>query len=422
MKIAPIVRAIEKDATCGLEYKIVHTGQHYDTSMSQTFFDEFGIPAPHYNLDVRSASHAVQTAHVMIGFEKVCEKEKPDCVVVVGDVNSTAACGLVAKKLWIELAHVEAGLRSRDRTMPEEINRIVTDAIADVLFVTEEDGVKNLLAEGHPRGHVHLVGDVMIDNLHYQLDRLNGTDLPVSTELKARTGGRYAALTMHRPSNVDDKQTLRALLECLNELSAQVPIIFPCHPRTLARIREFGLEKLITRIQDTFTAKSAGSAKDYTKKTHRAPANERLRPGKSRDRAKNYDRAAGPYFKSSIVNRQSSIVPAHHSSLVTSGLIVTRPLGFMEFLNLWKDALCVLTDSGGIQEETTALGVPCITIRENTERPATMTIGSNELVGRDTGKIRAMFRKALAGTWKKCSVPKGWDGKASERIVDILSR
>ena len=438
MKIAPIARALQK-ASATLSFRIVHTGQHYDAGMSQTFFDELGIPQPDYNLSVGSASHSVQTANIMIKFEEVCLKEKPDVVVVVGDVNSTVACGLVAKKLNIGLAHVEAGLRSNDRSMPEEINRIVTDAIADHLFVTEKSGVENLLREGHPASRVHFVGHVMIDNLYYQMEQLNrtgacssgplasagspnssqqkdvgtqtghpadcnqrtrqtcffahanksvskervqdkgtrpltegptrqanrGLKLTVSRELKEKINGRYAVLTMHRPSNVDNKETLEKLVSRFKKLSEQVPIIFPCHPRTLARIKEHGLSAHLNEWKsgDFDIAQSPGKA---------------------------------------------------------AGIIVTAPLGYMDFLNLWKDAVCVLTDSGGLQEETTALKIPCITFRETTERPITVEVGSNEVVGIDTGKIEGFFNKAVEGKWKKSEVPELWDGKASERIVDWL--
>jgi UDP-N-acetylglucosamine 2-epimerase (non-hydrolysing) len=356
MKIAPIARALDKLGT--IEYKIVHTGQHYDNGMSQTFFEELGIPAPHYNLSVGSASHAVQTANIMIKFEEVCLKEKPDIVAVVGDVNSTAACGLVAKKLNIALAHVEAGLRSNDRTMPEEINRIVTDSISDYLFVTEKSGIDNLKREGHPESQIHFVGHVMIDNLFYQIGRLQQAPFTISNELRSKLKIPYAVLTMHRPSNVDTKATLDKLLSCFKALSQTVPIVFPCHPRTLARIKEFGL--------------------------------------------------------------QDRIDEWHPGAKVNGGLIATAPLGYMDFLNLWKDAACALTDSGGLQEETTALKIPCITFRETTERPITVEVGTNEVVGTDTEKIAGLFARAIAGKWKKSEVPELWDGKASERIVEKL--
>ncbi len=356
MKIAPIIRALSN--VRNIEHKIVHTGQHYDAAMSQNFFDELGIPQPHYNLEVGSASHAVQTANIMIRFEQVCLAEKPDIVMVVGDVNSTAACGLVAKKLHIQLAHVEAGLRSNDRTMPEEINRIVTDAISDYLFVTEKNGIENLLKEGHPKETIHFVGHVMIDNLFYQLNQLQVNPPTIGKELKSKITAPYAACTLHRPSNVDIRENLSLLLSTLAELSKIMPIIFPCHPRTLTRIKEFNLMNLCSE----------------------------WKPG---------DKIKG-------------------------SLILTEPLGYMDFLYLWKDAACVITDSGGLQEETTVLKVPCITTRTTTERPITVEIGSNEIVGLDCEKLRHFFNKAAKGIWKKSEIPELWDGKASKRIVEIL--
>jgi UDP-N-acetylglucosamine 2-epimerase (non-hydrolysing) len=356
MKIAPIIRALGN--VTDIQYKIVHTGQHYDTAMSQSFFDELGIPAPHYNLEVGSGSHAVQTANIMIRFEEVCIAEKPDIVMVVGDVNSTVACGLVAKKLQIELAHVEAGLRSNDRSMPEEINRMVTDSISDYLFVTEKNGIENLKKEGHAAETIHFVGHVMIDNLFYQLKQLAIAPPAIGKELKSKLKTRCAACTLHRPSNVDNRENLALLLETLAHLSKTMPIVFPCHPRTLARIREFGLMNLCAQ----------------------------WKPGEN----------------------------------VTGPLLLTAPLGYMDFLYLWKDAACVITDSGGLQEETTALKVPCITMRTSTERPITAEIGSNEVIGLDCEKLKMLFARAAEGSWKKSSIPELWDGKASERIVAIL--
>ncbi len=357
MKIAPIVRAMDK---CGeLEYRIVHTGQHYDANMSRIFFDELGIPAPHYNLDVGSGSHAVQTANIMIRFEEVCLKESPDAVVVVGDVNSTIACGLVAKKLRLRLAHVEAGLRSNDRTMPEEINRMATDAIADCCFTTEPRGTENLLREGHDPGTVHFVGHVMIDNLLYQRDRLRSETVSGAVRsLRRRMKGTFACMTLHRPSNVDSKSTFCSLLDAVAACAGDAPVIFPCHPRTKKNLETFGL-------------------------MHR-------------------------------------FMPDDGASPVGSGIYLLHPLSYNEFLYLWKDASLVVTDSGGLQEETTALKIPCITMRETTERPITVEIGSNVVVGTDPEKIIHYGRLALAGTWKQSGIPPLWDGKASERIVETL--
>jgi len=307
MKIAPIVRAINNPQItqiAQIEYKIVHTGQHYDYEMSQAFFDDLEIPEPDFYLEAGSGSHAEQTAKVMVAFEKVCEDERPDIVVVVGDVNSTLACSVVAKKLMINVAHVEAGLRSFDLSMPEEINRMVTDTLSDYFFVTEESGVENLLKEGKSKERIHFVGHVMIDNLLHQINKLKSEDVSQFgvSELKKNLQ-RYCFLTLHRPSNVDDKATLTGIVEALNEVSGETPIIFPMHPRTRKMMAEFGIK----------------------------------------------------------LNKQVHVL---------------EPLGFRESLFLWKDAVLVMTDSGGLQEETTALGVPCLTIRENTERPITVEIGT----------------------------------------------
>ena len=298
MKIAPILRVIE---SCeDVNAVLVHTGQHYDDNMSKTFFAGLGIRNPDYHLGVGSDSHAVQTASVIVKFEEVCLKENPDMVVVVGDVNSTIATGLVAKKLHIKLAHVEAGLRSRDREMPEEINRLATDAITDIFFTTEDDGTRNLLKEGHPKDAIHFVGHVMIDNLFYQLGKINDADA-VSLyvrSLKECLPERYLCMTLHRPSNVDDRSALTELMETVNEIAKEVPIIFPCHPRTRRRIDEF-------ELSDLFVEKGDASAS------------------------------------------------------VSNGVVMMDPLNYNDFLYLWKDCAVMLTDSGGLQEETTALGVLC---------------------------------------------------------------
>ncbi len=360
MKIAPIIRSIKSDPSGTFSFILVHTGQHYDHVMSQTFFDELGIPKPDYNLEVGSGTHAVQTANVMIGFEEVCVKETPDLVMVVGDVNSTAACALVAKKLHIRLAHVEAGLRSRDMRMPEEINRVVTDAITDIFFVTEEDGMRNLIAEGHDKSCIHLPGDVMVDNLFYQLGRMGKTDTSASSRIKKIIRSEYAVMTMHRPSNVDAPDVLSNLIDCFNTIGSHLPLIFPIHPRTLKNVRQFGFE----------------------------------------------DRC--PVFP--------------EEGKVDKGFYITEPLGYMDFLNLWKDAKFVLTDSGGLQEETTSLEIPCVTIRENTERPITIDQGSNRLAGNDPKKVLEYATMILEDNWHKCSVPETWDGKASDRIVETLKQ
>jgi UDP-N-acetylglucosamine 2-epimerase (non-hydrolysing) len=358
MKIAPIQRAFKKIPD--IQGIIVHTGQHYDFNMAGSFFKSLGIGEPDYNLEVGSGSHSVQTAMTMIRFEEICLKEKPDIVLVVGDVNSTIAAGLVAKKLNICLCHVEAGLRSRDRFMPEEINRIATDAITDLFFTTEKEGTANLIAEGHDSSAVHFVGHVMIDNLFYQLSKLNDLQTDsLSYAIKRMLPSQYMCMTMHRPSNVDTSDTLRRLLHAVKRLSEKAPIIFPCHPRTKKAIERFGLTSLFSSLPAT-------------------------------------------------------------GGKMNSGIYLVDPLDYNDFLFLWKDACLMLTDSGGLQEETTAMKIPCITMRENTERPITVEIGSNVIAGTDAQKIGDFGEKALAGEWKKSEVPDLWDGKASERIAGIL--
>lgn len=348
MKIAPVCREASKYPE--IECKLVHTGQHYDREMSQAFFEDLEIPAPDFHLDVGSGSHAVQTAKIMVTFEQVCLQETPDLVMVVGDVNSTLACSLVAKKLQIAVAHVEAGLRSFDLSMPEEINRMVTDAITDFYFVTEESGVKNLLQEGKPEGRIHFVGNVMVDNLLHQARKLeNGGGEGLSVSRIKPEAGDYIFLTLHRPSNVDEPARLLDIAGALNDISTETPIFFPVHPRTKKMLAEHTIE-LSDRI--------------------------RLLP----------------------------------------------PLGFLDALYLWKDACLVLTDSGGLQEETTALGVPCITLRENTERPITIEMGSNTLGGTTRESILEAYRKVKANRGRRYGVPPRWDGCASDRIWKVLLR
>ncbi|MBN1905190.1 MAG: UDP-N-acetylglucosamine 2-epimerase (non-hydrolyzing) [Deltaproteobacteria bacterium] len=347
MKIAPIAREFDKHPDT-IAYKIVHTGQHYDRNMSDVFFEELGIREPDYHLGAGGGTHAEQTAKIMVDFEKVCKQDQPDMVIVVGDVNSTLACSIVAKKMNIKVAHVEAGLRSFDMAMPEEINRMVTDSISDLFFVTEEQGVVNLKNEGKKDGAIHFVGHVMIDNLHYQFSRLEKMDtniLPTDT-IKKQTP-EYGVVTLHRPSNVDDKQNLERIFEAFKEITQSLPLIFPIHPRTRKNMKAFGIT-----------------------------------PPKA--------------------------------------MVLTEPLSYMEFLNLWKDSRVVLTDSGGLQEETTALGIPCLTIRENTERPITVTEGTNELTGTSKEKIISCFKSIMAGNWKSGQRPQFWDGKAAERIVKVI--
>jgi UDP-N-acetylglucosamine 2-epimerase (non-hydrolysing) len=349
MKIAPIVRALQAQQT--LSFKIIHTGQHYDRDMNDVFFEELGIPQPDLFMAAGGGSHAMQTGKIMTGFEELCSAEPPAAVLVVGDVNSTLACSIVAKKLNIPVAHVEAGLRSGDMSMPEEINRLVTDSISDWFFVTEPSAVEHLRREGKPDSAIHYVGHVMVDNVLFQADKLTRADTSgfETAAFKVASGGRYGVVTLHRPSNVDDAGNLGRIAGALKDIAADLPLIFPVHPRTRANIEKFGID-------------------------------------------------LGP------------------------NITLAGPQAYMAFLNLWKDAAVVLTDSGGLQEETTALGVPCVTIRENTERPVTVDEGSNVLVGTDPAKITLEARKVLRGEGKQGRRPHLWDGKAAERIVEILAR
>ncbi|MBN2810088.1 MAG: UDP-N-acetylglucosamine 2-epimerase (non-hydrolyzing) [Deltaproteobacteria bacterium] len=353
MKIAPVYRAAQ--VYDSLECLIVHTGQHYDYAMSQTFFDDLELPEPDHFLEAGSGSHAEQTARVMVAFEEVCLAEKPDLVIVVGDVNSTLACSIVAKKLLIKVAHIEAGLRSFDLTMPEEINRMVTDAISDYFFVTEASGAANLLREGKPGAAVFLVGHVMIDNLLHQAEKLKSSDTSAfAVAALKRLHPDYFFMTMHRPANVDDPETLQGIVGCLNEIAKDYPIFFPVHPRTAKMLEQFAIE-------------------------------------------------------------------------LSDNIHCLGPLGFRESLYLWQDAIAVLTDSGGLQEETTALGVPCLTLRENTERPITIELGTNILVGNQPEGIMKAYeelRKSFPvgdAVVKRsvCRVPQ-WDGRAAERIWKVL--
>jgi UDP-N-acetylglucosamine 2-epimerase (non-hydrolysing) len=336
VKAAPVLRAIRE---VGLRQTLVHTGQHYDRNMSDVFFTQLEIPEPDFNLEVGSGSHAVQTAEIMRRFEPVVLECKPDLALVYGDVNSTVAAALVCSKLLIPVGHVEAGLRSFDRTMPEEINRIVTDRLSDVLFTPSEDGDANLLREGVARERIHFVGNVMIDSL-IQL-------LPAAKSCpKNGFPERFALVTLHRPANVDDLETLRELLDSLTHVSKELDIIFPVHPRTRQRIEEFGID-------------------------------------------------------------------SRH-------LLLLDPMPYIEFLALQSRAAVVITDSGGIQEETTYLGVPCLTLRPNTERPVTVSLGTNVLVGDDRKRLSVELGNILEGKQKKGVTPPLWDGRAGARIAEIL--
>ncbi len=345
-KIAPLMHEMQRHEE--IDAVLVHTGQHYDENLSDIFFRQMGIPSPQVNLDVGSGSHAWQTAEILKRIEPVLTERKPDLILVVGDVNSTIAVSLAAVKLGIPVAHVEAGLRSFDRTMPEEINRVLTDALADYLFVTEEDAIANLLKEGRPRESIFMVGNVMIDSLRHFLPIAQRSGIGEDLGLKNGAGWqRFGVLTLHRPSNVDSTEKLRELLGAIDAVAAEMPVIFPVHPRTQQRLTQGGI--------------------------------------------------------------------SHHPQLR-----LISPIGYLDFLCLMSKASLVLTDSGGIQEETTALGVPCLTLRENTERPVTISQGTNLLVGTDPAKIIASAKDVLAGKSKAGRIPPMWDGHAAQRIVEVL--
>ncbi len=362
MKIAPLIDAIEKHnkSNCPslptIHYTLVHTGQHYDYEMSQVFFQDLKLPKPDIYLGVGSGTHAEQTGKVMIEFEEVLVKEKPDLVIVVGDINSTLAAALAAVKLCIPVAHVEAGLRSYDRTMPEEINRLLTDAISDYLFTPSPDADDNLKKEGVAEDKIFLVGDVMVDSLLYNKAKAESLDILERLGLVTNHQSPvtpYALLTLHRPSNVDEKESLLRIITALKEISRRIPIVFPAHPRTQKRLKEFDL--------------------------------------------------------------------LNHLPITNHQLLLIQPLGYLDFLKLEMNAKFVLTDSGGIQEETTVLNIPCLTLRNTTERPITLTQGTNTLVWNDTEKIITEAFKILDGKGKKGSCPELWDGRAAERIVEILA-
>jgi UDP-N-acetylglucosamine 2-epimerase (non-hydrolysing) len=338
MKLAPVHAALAKRD--GVRQSIVHTGQHYDEKMSDVFFRELGMPEPDVNLEVGSGSHAQQTAQIISRFEPVVAQQRPDLVMVYGDVNSTLAAVIVCSKLLIKTAHVEAGLRSGDMTMPEEVNRLVTDRLSDMLFTPSSDGDENLVQEGVAREKIHLVGNVMIDTLIRLLPQAR---VPAEWE-----GKDYVLATLHRPSNVDDEISLRDLARAFSEISTEIPILFPVHPRTRERLRNLSID-----------------------------------------------------FGGGQVH-------------------LVEPLGYLDFLALQSRAKLVITDSGGVQEETTYLRVPCLTVRENTERPVTVTIGTNMLIGRDPQRLIDESRNVLRGEGKRGDVPPLWDGKASERIADIV--
>jgi UDP-N-acetylglucosamine 2-epimerase (non-hydrolysing) len=348
MKIAPLMEAFGR--TGRIRTVLVHTGQHYDERMSRLFFTDLGIPEPDINLEVGSASHAVQTAEIMRRFEPVVLQHRPDWVVVVGDVNSTIACALVGSKLGIPTAHVEAGLRSFDRTMPEEINRLLTDAISDLLLVSEPSGLENLRREGIEDRKVHFVGNVMIDTLLKHRSRADMSSILSEFDLTPRN---YAVVTLHRPSNVDDPDTLRGILAAFEVIARDMPIVFPMHPRTKKNIGVMGLSRMIEAIPPLKTP---------------------------------------------------------------------EPLGYLDFLKLMAESAVVLTDSGGVQEETTILGVPCLTLRENTERPVTLSEGTNRLTGSRTDAILEGYREQRCRRTDGVRRPQLWDGKAAERIAGVFLR
>ncbi|MGH7496631.1 MAG: non-hydrolyzing UDP-N-acetylglucosamine 2-epimerase [bacterium] len=346
MKIAPLIDEMKKHV--GIEAKLVHTGQHYDEKMSKLFFNDLGLPVPDIYLGVGSGGHGEQTGKIMIEFEKIISAEHPDIVLVVGDVNSTIACGLVAVKLGVKLAHVEAGLRSYDRTMPEEVNRVLTDQISDYLFLAERSAFANLEREGVDRQKCFFVGNVMIDSLMKHRERAEQSTILHELKLESK---KFGLITLHRPSNVDVKENLENIFGALLQIQRELPLIFPVHPRTRKQMKLFGLDDKIAQARQ---------------------------------------------------------------------LILTDPLGYLDFLKLTAHARLVITDSGGIQEETTVLGVPCITVRENTERPVTVSEGTNVVIGMSPQRILEESYRILEGKAKKGGVPEFWDGKAAERIVRIL--
>lgn len=346
MKVAPLYHALAAEAWCDL--RLVHTGQHYDANMSDAFFADLGLPDPDRHLGVGSGSHAAQTAAVMVAYEQVCLGDRPDWIVVVGDVNSTVACALVGAKLCIPVAHLEAGLRSGDRTMPEEINRLVTDTLADLLWTPSEDGDANLRREGVPEDKIDRVGNIMIDSYELLKERIAGADTPARLGV---AGSAYGVVTLHRPANVDHRETLEALVAQLAEAAQVLPLVFAVHPRTRKRLEAFGL-------------------------------------------ARTLDDAAG--------------------------LRTIEPLGYIDFMSLVQGAALVITDSGGLQEETTYLHIPCLTVRPNTERPATVDLGTNRLI--EPHGVASAVERVARGEWPRGIVPPLWDGATAGRVVQSLRR
>jgi UDP-N-acetylglucosamine 2-epimerase (non-hydrolysing) len=358
MKVAPVMAAIGRVPR--FKQTLVHTGQHYDTNMSDIFFQQLGMPQPDVNLEVGSGTHSVQTAQIMMKFEEALPKLKPELVLVYGDVNSTVAATLVCAKHNIRVAHVEAGLRSFDRSMPEEINRLVTDQLADLLFTPSRDGNENLLREGVDSSKIHLVGNVMIDTLIRLLPKVQVPGWAAGASIPP-----FALVTLHRPSNVDDAPMLMAIMQQLRDIGSKLPVIFPIHPRTRQRLQTSGIE-----------VQSSGGL---------ALASSAFQP------------------------------PA-------CGLHLVEPLGYLEFLGLQQKAALVITDSGGIQEESTYLGVPCLTLRDNTERPVTVEMGTNVLLGRDLSRLKSEVERIIRGASKRGRTPPLWDGKAADRIANVLAK
>ena len=345
MKVAPLFHALSRETSC--RPQIVHTGQHYDANMSEAFFRDLRLPEPAHHLGVGSGTHAEQTGRTMMAYEQVCRRERPAAIVVVGDVNATAACAMVGAKLWIPVVHLEAGLRSRDRRMPEEINRIVTDAISDLLWTPSEDADANLIAEGVPPARIDRIGNIMIDSFEMLRTKIEAANARARLNLTTP----FAVVTLHRPSNVDERGTLAALVQTLIELSGVLTVVFAVHPRTARRLEEHGLLAALT-------------------------ASDRIR--------------------------------------------LTEPLGYVEFMSLLTGCTLAITDSGGLQEETSYLGIPCVTLRENTERPITVTHGTNRLL--KPAEVPGAAREALAGRWPKGKPIPLWDGRAAERAAESLRK